>query len=125
VSIDTTLTCRDCGQTFVFTSGELDFYASHGYREPGRCASCRAQRKAERGSGSRDSDGSPSDGRVPRALFGATCASCGQEALVPFQPRGDKPVYCSSCYEQRRGSASRYDGPDVTDDARRRAAGPR
>ena len=26
---------------------------------------------------------------------------------VPFQPRGDKPVYCSDCFEQRRPSQSR------------------
>ena len=38
-----------------------------------------------------------------------TCAACGQEARVPFQPSGDKPVYCSKCFEQRRGSPS-YSG---------------
>jgi CxxC-x17-CxxC domain-containing protein len=36
-----------------------------------------------------------------------TCASCGREAKVPFVPRGDKPVYCSDCFqEQRRGGSS-------------------
>jgi hypothetical protein len=30
---------------------------------------------------------------------------------VPFQPSGDKPVYCSSCFEQRRSTtAGRYGG---------------
>jgi len=48
---DTTLTCRDCGQHFTFTSGEQDFYASRGYSEPSRCPDCRAARKAERDSG--------------------------------------------------------------------------
>src|SRR5438105_4341057 len=96
---DTTLTCRDCGQAFVFTSGEQDFYASRGYSEPGRCADCRAQRKAERGSGGYSSYGSAG----PREMFSATCSSCGKEAQVPFQPRGDKPVYCSDCFQQRGG----------------------
>ena len=50
MSADTILTCRDCGQSFTFTSGEQDFYAARGYTEPGRCPDCRAQRKAERGS---------------------------------------------------------------------------
>ena len=27
-----------------------------------------------------------------------TCAGCGGIARVPFQPRGDKPVYCSDCF---------------------------
>ena len=40
-------------------------------------------------------------------LFTATCSQCGQEARVPFQPRGDKPVYCSSCFETKR-PARRY-----------------
>jgi CxxC-x17-CxxC domain-containing protein len=30
------------------------------------------------------------------------CASCGGIARVPFVPRGDKPVYCSNCFEQQR-----------------------
>jgi len=36
-----------------------------------------------------------------------TCSSCGNEARVPFQPRGDKPVYCSDCFQQQRQSSSR------------------
>ena len=40
-------------------------------------------------------------------MFSATCSSCGKEATVPFQPRGDKPVYCSDCFRtQSAGSAS-------------------
>jgi CxxC-x17-CxxC domain-containing protein len=121
MSADTTLTCRDCGQAFTFTSGEQDFYASRGFSEPSRCADCRAARKAQRDGGSSYSSyGSSSSGggygeRAPREMFSATCSSCGQEAQVPFQPSGEKPVYCSSCFEQRGGgnrsggySRSRY-----------------
>jgi CxxC-x17-CxxC domain-containing protein len=115
MSADTTLTCRDCGQAFTFSSGEQDFYASRGFSEPSRCADCRAARKAQRdgpqssygGYGSSSSyDGGYSSGgqRTAREMFSATCSSCGQEAQVPFQPSADKPVYCSSCFEQRRGS---------------------
>ena len=38
----------------------------------------------------------------PRQMFAAVCSECGKETQVPFQPRGDKPVYCSSCFEQQR-----------------------
>src|SRR5215204_1988618 len=48
---DRTLTCRDCGQTFVFTAGEQAFYTERGYSEPLRCPSCRAARKQQRSSG--------------------------------------------------------------------------
>ena len=109
VSGDTTLTCRDCGQAFTFTSGEQDFYAARGYSEPGRCPDCRAARKAERnagGGGGYSSYGSGGGGsRGPREMFSATCSSCGKEAQVPFQPSGDKPVYCSDCFQQRGGGA--------------------
>ncbi len=113
MSADTTLTCRDCGQAFTFTSGEQDFYAARGYSEPSRCADCRAQRKAERDAGggggggysSYGSGGGYSSSRAPREMFSATCSSCGKEAQVPFQPSGDKPVYCSDCFQQRGGNS--------------------
>ena len=34
-------------------------------------------------------------------MFDATCASCGKNAKVPFQPRGDRPVYCSDCFQSQ------------------------
>lgn len=112
MSADSTLTCRDCGQTFVFTGGEQDFYASRGFSEPGRCADCRATRKSQRDGGSSyGSYGSSYGGeRAAREMFDVTCSSCGQPAQVPFQPSADKPVYCSSCFEKRRGSADRSGG---------------
>jgi CxxC-x17-CxxC domain-containing protein len=120
MSADTTLTCRDCGQAFTFSSGEQDFFASRGFSEPSRCGDCRAARKAQRDGGESGGYGSSSFGggyssggdRAPREMFSATCSSCGQQAQVPFQPSQDKPVYCSTCFEQRRGAAhsvgSRY-----------------
>ena len=106
MSADTTITCRDCGQAFTFTSGEQDFYASRGFSEPSRCADCRAARKTQRdGNGSSYGYGTSSSyggDRGQREMFTATCSSCGQEAQVPFQPSGDKPVYCSACFEQQR-----------------------
>ena len=104
---DKPLVCRDCGQSFVFTSGEQEFHASKGFEnEPSRCPDCRAARKASRG----DSYGSGgySSGRGARQMFSATCSSCGNEAQVPFQPRGDKPVYCSDCFSRERGSSRSY-----------------
>ena len=38
-------------------------------------------------------------------MFSATCSTCGQEARVPFQPRGDKPVYCSDCFNREESSS--------------------
>jgi CxxC-x17-CxxC domain-containing protein len=115
MSADTTLTCRDCGQAFTFTSGEQDFYASRGFSEPSRCPDCRAARKSQRdggsyGGGYGGGGSSYGGGRGAREMFTVTCSSCGQEAQVPFQPSGDKPVYCSSCFEKRRGTSDRSGG---------------
>src|SRR5581483_4835396 len=47
---DKTITCRDCGMDFVFTSGEQEFYAQKGFtNEPTRCPACRQARKANGG----------------------------------------------------------------------------
>ena len=107
MSGDQTLTCRDCGQAFTFTTGEQDFYASRGFTEPTRCPDCRAARRAERDRGSYAGGGYDGGAvRAPRQMFEAVCSSCGGIASVPFQPSAAKPVYCSSCFEQRHGAPS-------------------
>jgi CxxC-x17-CxxC domain-containing protein len=108
---DKTITCRDCGTEFVFTIGEQEFYAQKGFtNEPSRCPSCRRARKAGGGSGygDRESYGSRSYSSGPREMHTTVCASCGREAQVPFVPRGDKPVYCSDCFQQQRRASSRW-----------------
>ncbi|RLC63116.1 MAG: zinc-binding protein, partial [Chloroflexi bacterium] len=37
-----------------------------------------------------------------RQMFPVTCAQCGQDTEVPFEPREDRPVYCSECYKTVR-----------------------
>ena len=104
---DRELTCRDCSSPFVFTSGEQEFYASKGLQnDPVRCPSCRTQRKMMR---PEDRDDAPSygvyaswGGRTPRQLHVATCSGCQRAAEVPFIARGDRPVFCSDCYNEER-----------------------
>ena len=43
---DKTLVCKECGNEFVFTAGEQEFYAERGFQnEPQRCKACRDARK--------------------------------------------------------------------------------
>ena len=86
---DKTLICKDCGNEFVFTAGEQEFYAEKVFQnEPLRCKECRVNRKnALRGT---------------REMFTITCAECGAEAQVPFKPKNDKPVYCSECFAKNK-----------------------
>ena len=40
--------------------------------------------------------------RGERQMFDAVCASCGKTCKVPFQPREDRPVYCSECFAKMK-----------------------
>ena len=88
---DRTLTCRDCSEEFTFSAGEQAFFSSKGLlNDPQRCPSCRAIAKRARTVGG------------PREFHAAICGSCGGQAMVPFEPRNDRPVYCSSCFDKVR-----------------------
>ena len=93
---DKSLQCSDCGETFIFSAKEQEFFQSKGYtNEPKRCPSSRAARKAER-------YGNTGYDRPRRQMFPAVCAECGKETEVPFEPREGRPVYCSDCYNNIR-----------------------
>ena len=95
---DKSLQCSECGVTFTFSADEQEFFQSKGYtNEPKRCPSCRQARKSPRYENSRYG--------ARRQMFPATCAECGKDTEVPFEPRGDKPVYCSDCYRKVRLSS--------------------
>src|ERR1700731_3018657 len=102
--VDRSLTCADCGTTFTFTSGEQEFHAQKGFtNDPRRCPECRSSRRQQRDGYSSSGGGGGGYGGT-RQMFSAICASCGKEAKVPFEPRGDKPVYCSDCFRTQSGS---------------------
>ncbi|MBE6538932.1 MAG: zinc-binding protein [Ruminococcaceae bacterium] len=88
---DETLVCKECGNEFVFTAGEKQFYKEKGFvNKPKCCKACRDARK--------------NAGRAPREVFETTCAECGGVARVNFQPSSDRPVYCSACFEARKNA---------------------
>jgi CxxC-x17-CxxC domain-containing protein len=92
---DKSLQCSDCGVTFTFSAEEQEFYQSKGFtNEPKRCQECRQARKSERNRG--NSYGSR------RQMFPVVCSECGKDTEVPFEPSGDRPVYCSDCYRKVR-----------------------
>ncbi|MEW6231253.1 MAG: zinc-ribbon domain containing protein [Chloroflexota bacterium] len=88
--VDKTLTCRDCGVAFVWTSGEQAFYQEKGLlNQPQRCPDCRANKRRQ---------------RETRVAHEVVCAECGAVATVPFVPRNNRPVYCSTCYDKVRSA---------------------
>jgi len=99
---DKTLTCVDCGQPFVFTAGEQEFYAQKGFQNaPKRCKAAR-----------------PPSGRAGPAqagrgweseMFEVVCSSCGQKTTSrssrppiapctagPVSSRGGRPGFARS-----------------------------
>jgi len=86
---DREITCVECGKTFVFTAADQEFHASRGYQDPKRCPECRQARRAAMGGSA-------------RTMHDAVCARCGAQTQVPFLPRRDRPVYCSTCFSQVR-----------------------
>jgi CxxC-x17-CxxC domain-containing protein len=111
--------CADCGQPFLYTAAERRFREEQGMAEPSRCPQCRAERRAQRnidifGASSGSHLGSSRDRRQQRRgrnggdgtsgdRYPAICADCGASTMVPFIPRGDRPVYCRSCFNARKG----------------------
>jgi CxxC-x17-CxxC domain-containing protein len=94
---DKSLTCADCGNEFIFSAEEQEFFQSKGYtNEPKRCLPCRQARKSERYGNS--------GGFRPRQMFPAVCAECGKDTEVPFEPREGRPVYCSECFSKMRSN---------------------
>ena len=89
---DRTLTCRDCNRPFVFSAGEQEFFSVKGLvNEPKRCPNCRLLMRMQR------------IGEDASRAAEVPCAECGQLTRVPFQPKGYRPVYCTYCFQAKKG----------------------
>ena len=78
---DRLMICNDCGKTFIFSADAQEHFAQEGFSEDSIvCKECLTIIQNN------------------RKYFKTTCACCGTEAHVPFQPREDRPVYCNDCY---------------------------
>jgi CxxC-x17-CxxC domain-containing protein len=97
---DLQLMCSDCGQAFTFTGEDQEFFRERGYSTPKRCKPCRQAKKNEQ-------QGGGGGGGYQRSQSQGTsviCSGCGQQTTVPFEPRGDRPVYCQNCFQARKSS---------------------
>jgi CxxC-x17-CxxC domain-containing protein len=112
---DQTIICSDCGQEFVFTAGEQQFYAERGFEHPPkRCKPCRAQRKQQASSAKEGASASGAPGRSPgpgrsreaypsnqrlQATFNRTYNYQGNREIIPrtYQPRDIHITTCQAC----------------------------
>jgi hypothetical protein len=68
--LDMTLTCRQCGKEFIFSSSEQEYYKERGFTLPRHCKPCRSNRQN------------------PNPL---RCSSCGEEI------EKSSSIHCSVC----------------------------
>jgi CxxC-x17-CxxC domain-containing protein len=99
MAADQQLTCSDCGQDFTFTAADQQFFSERGFSTPKRCKPCRQAKKADGGGGG----GGGGYRSAPAQGTPVICSNCGQPTTVPFEPRGDRPVFCRDCYVARKG----------------------
>lgn len=88
VFIDRLLKCIDCGQEFVFSAGEQEFFQEKQFQhDPKRCKRCKSLRTG---------------GRMKMQTEASViCAACGTLTTVPFRPRQSRPVFCRGCFESQ------------------------
>ncbi len=89
--------CAECGTAIT----QLPFQPS-GDR-PVYCSNCLRNRRGTSPGG----NGGGGFTRAPRQMYDVdlNCAQCGTHITqLPFQPSGDRPVYCMDCNRTRRAN---------------------
>ncbi len=90
--IDKMLRCEKCGQNFVFSASDQEFYAERGFQKvPSNCPDCRNAQRNQNTTGN------------TRTFYTANCYLCGKEIQLPFEPKNGRPVYCDECLNLLRG----------------------
>lgn len=90
--------CDNCGKAC-----EVPFRPTSG--KPIFCSNCFENQKGA--SDSRRFEGRNFERSEERPMFDAVCADCGNACKVPFQPNGDKPVFCSNCFGDKKNAVGK------------------
>lgn len=117
---DLVVDCTDCGEEFILSAEEKEWFDSKDFHYPKRCKECRdARKEAKRdqtrvAGGNRYQEGhhqrtrrqrSGGDGDNPwllddRAYYKIKCKMCHEDAFVPFIPKG--PAMCRHCHHENK-----------------------
>lgn len=72
---------------------------------------------SDRGGRDRGFGGGGRDRERPE-MHKTVCSDCGNSCEVPFRPTGDKPVFCSDCFKNKRGDSQDRGGSRGNRDSR-------
>lgn len=103
--------CSQCGQDC-----EVPFRPTG--ERPIFCVACFGAQKHEGAGRAPERSGGRSFDRpsfADKTMFDAICDKCGSNCQVPFRPSGEKPVYCSQCFDRgdrAKTSGTRTSTPD-------------
>jgi len=103
--------CNKCGQDC-----EVPFRPTG--ERPVFCVACFGAQKHEGAGRMPERAGGKSFDRPSfgdKRMFDAICDKCGNNCQVPFRPSGEKPVYCSQCFDRSDRpavSSARTSNPD-------------
>lgn len=88
---DQTLTCRDCGASFVFTARDQAFFAEKGFTNPPtRCRDCRQKKK--------EAAARQTALGEPKTLYKISCKNCGKVGEMAIEPRKPDDILCAECF---------------------------
>ena len=80
------LICKDCGDKFIWTTGEQQFFIDKGLKNiPKRCKACAATYKSKL--------------REKHPIHWIKCKKCKKKAEVPFEPKSED-VFCEECFNK-------------------------
>jgi len=104
---------KDCQVPFQ-PSADKPVFCDFCFREKNNRNERRGERREYRRDDRRGRGGYDRRERRPKEMFATTCDKCKKDCEVPFRPSGDKPVYCSECFEKKdkvvQNKGTNYEG---------------
>ena len=99
-----TVTCGDCGD-------ECQIPFEPKFNRPVYCSECFQKHKPQESGDRYSRDERPSRDRYSRderkpEMHTVTCGDCGDECQIPFEPKFNRPVYCSECFQKHKPQES-------------------
>lgn len=103
---------KDCEVPFKPSPGGRPIFCNDCFKNinggsDSRRPESRSYESRNRDSRDRDSRNDRGSSFGDRRMFDATCSNCGNPCKVPFQPSGDKPIFCSNCFEAKNEKRSK------------------